>query len=469
MKKLFTFFAAMAFVTMSFAQGLLINTTTEFNAPTQDRSDWFGYYSTSGSVFVMAAGSEYTLRIPEGTIPAGSSIERVKFYHTNSDHVTGASGTFNNETYTIRFYTGTVYDESAHSITPGTLAYSQDYTVPEGDDGLGINTVEITNPFTVPATGDITVGIYAPEKAAVALCPTDEGCAAYSFAFFSDESDAGYHHWVFGSEYDEDNNLIASHKPFLLQVYYNDGVAYQKKCDFSTGIHDPEDESNYPDVVEEIHVSNYIDSLGLSIEIVNNGPDSAFGSLVVSCYVEYNGVETTIFEDNDWVFSEFPGLADVNYCLPPNTGFFNIGYGYILGLKRSAEDPDSPCDFEELELGWPFTLCVNVEFTSTDGAIELNENNNTHCVQVINDDIVNIPEITNTLTVTPNPASTSINVANAAGSQISVYNIAGQEVMTVANAEANETLNVSNLNAGLYIVRVVNGNEVSTAKVSIVR
>lgn len=207
----------------------------------------------------------------------------------------------------------------------------------------------------------------------------------------------------------------------------------------------------------------------MNIEIVNNGPDSAFGSLVVSCYVEYNGVETTIFEDNDWVFSELPGLADVNYCLPPNTGFFNIGYGYILGLKRSAEDPDTPCDFENLELGWPFTLCVNVEFTSTDGAIELNENNNTHCVQVINDDIVNIPEITNTLTVTPNPASTSINVANAAGSQISVYNIAGQEVMTVANAEANETLNVSNLNAGLYIVRVVNGNEVSTAKVSIVR
>ena len=41
--------------------------------------------------------------------------------------------------------------------------------------------------------------------------------------------------------------------------------------------------------------------------------------------------------------------------------------------------------------------------------------------------------------------------------------------MSVKNAEANETLNVSNLNAGLYIVRVVIGNEVSTAKVSIVR
>ena len=58
---------------------------------------------------------------------------------------------------------------------------------------------------------------------------------------------------------------------------------------------------------------------------------------------------------------------------------------------------------------------------------------------------------------------------NAAGSMITGYNVAGQEVLSVTSAEANETLNVSNLKAGLYIVRVANGNEVSTAKVSIVR
>ena len=41
--------------------------------------------------------------------------------------------------------------------------------------------------------------------------------------------------------------------------------------------------------------------------------------------------------------------------------------------------------------------------------------------------------------------------------------------MSVENAKADETLNVSNLNTGLYIVRVVNGDKVSSAKVSIVR
>ena len=101
-------------------------------------------------------------------------------------------------------------------------------------------------------------------------------------------------------------------------------------------------------------------------------------------------------------------------------------------------------------------------------AEEVNLENNTQCITVtdVHDGII---ENNNTLTVSPNPASTYLNVENAAGAQISVYNIAGQEVLSVESAEANETLNISSLNAGLYIVRVANGNEVSTAKVSIVR
>ena len=75
----------------------------------------------------------------------------------------------------------------------------------------------------------------------------------------------------------------------------------------------------------------------------------------------------------------------------------------------------------------------------------------------------------NTVNVFPNPASTAITVENVAGAQISVFNIAGQEVLSVEAANANETLNVSALPEGMYIVRVVNGTEVGTSKVSIVR
>ena len=41
--------------------------------------------------------------------------------------------------------------------------------------------------------------------------------------------------------------------------------------------------------------------------------------------------------------------------------------------------------------------------------------------------------------------------------------------MSIENANASATINVANLTEGLYIVRVVNGNEVATSKVNIVR
>ena len=472
MKKLFTFLMAMAFVTMSFAQGLLINTTTEVQLPAPDRTDWYGYYASSSSVFVMAAGSEYTLRIPQGDIPAGAQLTKVRFYHTNSDHVTGlpAGTTFFNTTYRIRIYTGTVYNESGHNITPGDVAETFVYEAPEGDAGVGIQIADISSlNFTMPATGDVTIGIYAEDMAACGLCPVDESCAAHSFAYFSDESDAGYHHWVFGSSYDEEGNLIANHKPFLLSVYYEDDQPYQKKCDLSTAIHRPEDNSNWPEEVEELIVDNWTDSLYLNCELVNNGPDDAYGTVTLSCYVEYNGVQTPIFEDPTYDFSELEGQDFAGY-LPVLVGLPKLDYGGILELNNE-EDPEAVTEFEELNLGWPFQLCVHVDFYSTDGAIDQNLDNNTYCVTVHNRDVeAGIQNVANnTLKVSPNPANTYINVENAAGSQIFVYNIAGQEVMAIESAEANERLNVSNLNAGLYIVRVINGAEISTAKVSIVR
>ena len=149
----------MALVTMSFAQGLLVNTTTQVQLPASERSDWYGFNSTSGSVFVMAAESEYVLRIPQGEIPAGATLTQVRFYHTTSDHVTGYTGTFNNETYVIRIYTDVTYDAENNNVTLGTPVYTQNYTVPEGDEGLGINVATLNTPFTVPATGDVVVGI----------------------------------------------------------------------------------------------------------------------------------------------------------------------------------------------------------------------------------------------------------------------------------------------------------------------
>lgn len=457
MKKLFTFFAAMALVTMSFAQGRLINTTTQVQLPAADRSDWVGYYATSGSVFVMSPGSEYTLRIPAGQIPANSTLEKVRFYHTTSDHVTGHDGTFNNETYRISIYTSNVvYDAEGHNITfDPTPAYSFNYTVPEGDDGIGINVANIPQPFTVPANTDIVIGVYAEDVAAVCLCPTDTTCAEYCFAHFTDDAQTdaqGYHHWVFGSEYDENGNLIASHKPYLLSVYYNDGQAYRPKSDFHTEIYDPDDPETYPDAVEGWTVDNYTDSIYFYGGAFNYGVDSSFGFYTLSIYLD--GETPYYFEDHTQLNEEAESV-DLYY-----------GWRWQFGLFDIAADMPS---FQEMGYNFPLQLCMNLTYTSdtTYGGYDPNTENDTYCVTIQMQNGIN--EATDNLNVYPNPACNVINVDNAAGAQISIFNIAGQEVLAIEAANANETINVANLTEGVYVVRVVNGNEVATSKVSIVR
>lgn len=466
MKKLFTLFVAMAMVTMSFAQ---MNEYQVINVPdnnNQLRSDWFGWYQSSQTVSVLPAETEYLIRIPAGSFTG--NITTVKFYHLTSENITNYTGdAFNNETYTIKVYTNAQWsqvtyigsDNQEHTydtIDPGTLATSFTYSPTE----VGIQDVTFPTPFQVTSSmGDVCVAIYAPDMSAMGICAVDDECEHLNF--FNKNDGNGWWHPRFGSE-----TAGYTNKPFLLGVYYDDGSAYQLKCDIRTGIHDPEDEATYPDNIVQLIVDNNTDSLYLSSEIGNFGPDDAYGTFTFSCYVVYNGTETNIFTDDTWDLAE----QTTNGYLPVNYGFWNFSYGGILSLMRSDEDPDEPSGFEELALGWPFELCVNVEFHSTNGAIDPDLSNNTYCVEVHNSDVEGIKNVDhNTLTVSPNPASTTITVENAAGAQIFVYNIAGQEVMSVESAEANETLNVSNLNAGLYIVRVVNGNEVSTAKVSIVR
>ncbi len=455
MKKFFTLCIAMAFVTMSFAQGLLVNTTTQVQLPASERSDWYGFNSTSGSVYVMAAESEYVLRIPQGDIPAGATLTQVRFYHTTSDHVTGYDGTFNNETYVIRIYTDVTYDAEHNNVILGTPVYTQNYTVPEGDEGIGINVATLNTPFTVPATGDVVIGIYAAEAAAVCLCPTDSTCADNNFALFADHAENGYHHWVFGSEYDEYGELIASHKPFLLSVYYDDGLPYQPKSDFICEIYDPEDQQTYPDAVTGFTVDTYTDSVFFYGGAFNYGVDQSIGFYTLSIYLD--GATPFYFIDHEQLNTE-EDTVDLYY-----------GWRWDFGLFDMNEDVQ---DINDNGFNWPnedLQLCMNLEYQSTDAynGVDPNTENNTYCVTVHYDNGIN--ENTNTLNVFPNPAGNQITVDNAAGAQISIYNIAGQEVMNIESANANEQINVSNLTEGIYVVRVVNGNEVFTSKVTIAR
>ena len=453
MKKLFTLFVAMAMVTMSFAQ-LNESIVTNVQNNNMDRSDWFGFTSNSSSAFIFEnAESEYLLRIPAGSIQAGLSITKVIFAHFTNENFSGYTGDpFGAEEYIIKFYTGTTFvptsyigsDEQVHtydSLNPGTLAYSMVYA----PTTTGIQEVTLTNAFTVPS-GDFCVAIYSADRMAGGLCPTDDACATMSYAYMDDAT--GWWHYQFG------NNGVYTHKPWFLAVYYDDGAGYQPKSDWYAEMYSPDDEATYPDETHWVMADAGTDSLYFYCGAFNMGVDSSYGFYTLDVYID--GDEPLYFVQDDTTDTE--------------ASWYGPNYGLRWG-------PITLCGREDLEeFGYnlgvtPLDLCFSISY-HTDPAyngIDPNLDNNTWCATYSETEPISIQENTTTLTVSPNPASTTITVENAAGSQIYVYNIAGQEVMSVESAEANETLNVSNLNAGLYIVRVVNGNEVSTAKVSIVR
>ena len=289
------------------------------------------------------------------------------------------------------------------------------------------------------------------------LCDDDPNCANVNFALWP-EYDEGIHHYYWtGSNpaWAYQNATVREHDPWNLSVYYNDGQGYTYLCDWYSEIYDPEDEETYPDGIEHLIIDENTDSLYLYAGVFNRGLDASQGRCVLDVWLDDAGLGHQVLIDGQELGEDDVDETDVNYG-------WRIGPLALLSLEDSYED-----------FTFPFEFCVNINPNLLDGYTDPNPNNNTYCVQVgraedFEDDDA-IRENENTLNVTPNPASTTLTVENAAGAQIYVYNIAGQEVMSVEAAEANETLNVSNLNAGLYIVRVVNGNEVSTAKVSIVR
>lgn len=74
---------------------------------------------------------------------------------------------------------------------------------------------------------------------------------------------------------------------------------------------------------------------------------------------------------------------------------------------------------------------------------------------------------TSNVMIYPNPASVILHIANAANSNVVVCDILGQVVLSESNITDDFNLNVSALPKGNYIVKILNGNQVVTQKISI--
>ncbi|MEN9334704.1 MAG: hypothetical protein RLY35_1884 [Bacteroidota bacterium] len=64
----------------------------------------------------------------------------------------------------------------------------------------------------------------------------------------------------------------------------------------------------------------------------------------------------------------------------------------------------------------------------------------------------------------PNPAQDQINIVCPAQSTLIMTNVTGQIINTIQNSKIQEVMNVSDLANGVYIVRIINNNDVTTIK-----
>lgn len=460
MKKLFTFLMAMIVVAACFAQSGKYEVV---GLPTgnqeMSRSNWYGWYAQSGYVHTLAAESEYFLYLPAGTFSTQVSLEKVRFYTIPSENInnypsTSPAFTLDND-FIIKIYTGA--SVNGLDFNPGTLAQSQTYNPATAGAEAGPQEITLNTPFTVNPNDNIAIGIYSAGLSSMGLCDDDPNCANVNYALWPEYDSEGIHHYYWTGLSDPNawayqNLTVREHDPWNLSVYYNDGQGYTNLCDWYAEIYDPGDDEEYPDGIQQYIIDEYTDSIYLYAGMFNRGLDASIGQCILNAWFEDEGLgHMVLLEDQEL------GQYDIDTT--------DVNYGWRIGPLALLSWEENSADFTT-----PFELCVNINPQLVDGYTDPRPENNTYCVQVgTEDDFVGVKENTNTLNVTPNPANTTLTVENAAGSQIFVYNIAGQEVMAIESAEANTTLNVSSLNAGLYIVRVVNGNEVSTAKVSIVR
>ena len=62
-----------------------------------------------------------------------------------------------------------------------------------------------------------------------------------------------------------------------------------------------------------------------------------------------------------------------------------------------------------------------------------------------------------------------VTVENAENSEITIVNMVGQVVASQVANSNRESINISDLSDGTYIIRIENGNEVSTQKLNVIR
>lgn len=192
--------------------------------------------------------------------------------------------------------------------------------------------------------------------------------------------------------------------------------------------------------IDELNLS-LTDDLNPNAVVVNAGPDALPATDTIMITISYMGQP----------IMQMGGFSEIA-----------VGSGIIF----SGEDPILTADqMTEAGLEGSFELCYTFEIHAAPGSstTDPDMSNNQSCITINRGEVAISENVVSEASIYPNPATSVLNVSAAGYNQVEIINMLGQVVYSNSISN-NAQINVSDLNDGVYFVRLSGANGTTTQK-----
>ena len=173
-------------------------------------------------------------------------------------------------------------------------------------------------------------------------------------------------------------------------------------------------------------------------------------------------------------YGEMGGFENLPNPVPAADMVYNDVARAILGGWDGVEGslPDTVYAGETYSYEFSVTLDESWDYGNMQ-IVGMLINNNSGMIENAceNNDITSLPSINNNgeLSVYPNPAKDKLNISIKDNSNVYVYNVNGQLIMQEENISGTYQMDISGLDNGTYIIKVISDNQAFVSKIFVIK
>ncbi len=182
----------------------------------------------------------------------------------------------------------------------------------------------------------------------------------------------------------------------------------------------------------------------------------------LNVFYSFYNLGPAAYTDTIWLSISIMGNPLGDYFFPPMNFAAETGYYNVTELL-TAEQIDT------LGLAGQ-TLPVTYTISSVGDFFDADMTNNEATLIVTFGAPVSINEMGSLqIVVYPNPAKDFVTLTGVENSTIAIFDVTGKMMEKLETVSPTQTINVANYAEGLYLIQIMNGNNISTKKLNIVR